>query len=125
MSDMMQKGFDWLNEKRHQYMTKTVTYKRGTDSVELQATIGKSEAEAKDEYGGIRGEITSRDYLIRVEDLILGGVPTTPVAGDRIEETDGNKTYVYEVMALGIRPSFEYSDPYHKLFRIHTKEISA
>ena len=57
-------------------------------------------------------------------DLLLAGVPVLPERGDRIRETQGATTYVYEVMAPGKEPHYRYSDPYRKTLRIHTKHVS-
>ena len=121
--DLLEQGAAWLEDQRHQHMTRAVVYERGTDSVELDATIGRTEFEQADEYGVIH-KLESRDYLVRAEDLVLGGQQTLPRAGDRIRETDGTQTFVYEVMAPGIEPPWRYSDAYRKTLRIHTKHVA-
>ncbi|GJQ27312.1 MAG: hypothetical protein HBSAPP02_23440 [Phycisphaerae bacterium] len=100
-----------------------VTYQRGNQSVELAATIGRTEFEQADHFGVIH-RTQSRDFLVRAADLVLGGEPALPVAGDRIREGDGEKTFVYEVMAPGGEPPFRYSDPYRRTLRIHTKHVT-
>ena len=40
-----------------------------------------------------------------------------------IRETDGGKTYEYEVMAPGNDPCWRWSDDYRRTLRIHTKLI--
>ena len=122
VSDVLARGLAWLEDQRHQHLTQTVTYRRGTDSVELAATIGRTEFEQADEYGIVR-RTESRDYLVRTEDLVLTGSATLPKSGDRILETDGGATFVYEVMAPGSEPPYRYSDPYRRTLRIHTKFI--
>jgi hypothetical protein len=104
-------------------MTRTVTYIRGADAVDLQATIGRTEFEQVDEYGSLH-KIESRDFLVRAQDLVLAGSQTLPQAGDRIRETDGDQAFVYEVMAPGDEPPFRYSDPNRKTLRIHTKHVA-
>lgn len=98
-------------------------YQRGSDAVELAATIGKTEFEQADEFGAIH-KIESRDYLALTTDMVLSGVQTLPKGGDRVRETDGAKTFVYEVMAPGGEPPFRYSDPYRRTLRIHTKHVA-
>ena len=99
-----------------------VVYQRGADQVAVQATIGKTEFEIDDGSGVIQ-RFQSRDYLIQTADLKLGGILTLPVAGDRIRETVGDQTFVYEVLAPGNEPHFRFSDPFRKVLRIHTKHV--
>jgi hypothetical protein len=122
MPDLLETGSAFLDDQRHQHMTRTVTYQRGADSVELAATIGRTEFEQADDYGVVH-KIESRDFLVRTADLVLASEQTLPKAGDRIRETEGSQTFVYEVMAPGTEPPFRYSDPYRKTLRIHTKQV--
>lgn len=123
MSDLLERGQQFLDDQRHAHMTHTVTYERGNESVELQATIGETVFEQADDYGVIH-KIESRDFIIRTGDLVLADVQTPPTKGDRIRETGGDQEFVYEVMAPGQEPAFRFSDPYRKALRIHTKRIS-
>lgn len=122
MADLLEQAATWLNGQRHEHMTRAVVYQRGDNQVELSATIGRTEFEQVDEYGVVH-KVESRDYLICTTDLVLASLPTLPKAGDRIRETDGQQTFVYEVMAPGGEPPFRYSDPYRKALRIHTKHV--
>ncbi|RIK82065.1 MAG: hypothetical protein DCC67_07565 [Planctomycetota bacterium] len=121
--DLIERGLAWLDAQRHRHLSRTVTYQRGGQSVELAATIGRTEFEQADHFGVIH-RTQSRDFLVRAADLVLGGQPALPVAGDRIREGDGDKTFVYEVMAPGSEPPFRYSDPYRRTLRIHTKHVA-
>ena len=121
--DLIERGLAWLDAQRHRHLSRTVTYQRGGQSVELAATIGRTEFEQADNFGVIH-RTQSRDFLVRAADLVLGGQPALPVAGDRIREGDGDKTFVYEVMAPGSEPPFRYSDPYRRTLRIHTKHVA-
>jgi hypothetical protein len=124
--DVLEKGSAWLNGQRHAHMSRPVVYERGADSVELRATVGRTVFEQVDEAaGGIIHKIESRDFLLLRSDLVLAGAPTLPKAGDRIRDSDGDGTQIYEVMAPGNEPPFRYSDPYRKTLRIHTKHIAA
>lgn len=132
MTDVLERGSAWLEDQRDRHMTRMVTYQRGGDSVELAATIGRTEFEQADDFGVIH-KIESRDYLVLTADLVLAGVQTLPKSGDRIRETDlpapgggqagGAKTFVYEVMAPGNEPPFRYSDPYRRTLRVHSKHV--
>ena len=123
MADMLEQGAGWLDNQRHQHMTRSVSYARGASTVEVQATIGRTEFEQADEYGIVH-KTESRDYLIRTADLVLDGQATLPKRGDQIRETDGETTFVYEVLSPGDEPVFRYADPYRKALRIHTKHIA-
>ena len=123
MADMLEQGASWLDDQRHQHMTRSVSYARGASTVEVQATIGRTVFEQADEFG-IVTKTESRDYLIRTADLVLDGLATLPKRGDLIRETDGTTTFVYEVLSPGDEPVFRYSDPYRKALRIHTKHIA-
>ena len=122
MTDLLQVGSDWLADQLKSHASRSVTYSRGAQSVAVNATIGKTEFEIEDDAGVVQ-RIESRDFLIQAADLLLGGSITLPVAGDQIRETQGSNTFVYEVMAPGNEPPYQFSDPYRKLLRIHTKHV--
>ena len=121
-TQMFKRGMAWLEEQRVGCMSETVTYHRGTDWVEVQATIGKTEFEV-DKGTGILQRIESRDFLILAADLILAGQEIEPQRGDRIRETCGDKVYVYEVLAPENEDCWRHSDPFKKTLRIHTKQV--
>lgn len=123
MADLLEQGSAWLEDQRTRHMTRTVTYKRAGKTVDVQATIARTEFEQADEFGVIH-KTESRDYLVLTADLVLEGEQTLPKAGDHVRETDGSTTFVYEVMAPGDEPPFRYSDPYRRTLRIHTKHVA-
>ena len=122
MTNILQQGADWLEDMRHRHATGAVTYARDADSVDVQATIGRTVFEV-DNGRGILEKYESRDFLILSEDLVLGGTPTLPERGDKVRETQGGTVHVYEVMAPGKEPHYRYSDPYRKTLRVHTKLV--
>ena len=122
MTNLLQKSSDWLENQRTRHAASTVECVRGSRSVEIAATIGKTAFEVDDGYGVlVRHE--SRDFLVLAADLVLGDTPTLPQRSDRIRETQGQQVFVYEVTAPGKEPCWRYSDPYRKTLRIHTKSI--
>jgi hypothetical protein len=123
MPDLLRTGSDWLAEMLKEHASRPVVYRRGADEVAVQATIGRTLLKLDDGYGGVRMEWTDRDFLIHAADLVLGGVPTLPQRGDQIRETQGAKTFIYEVMAPGQEPPWRWSDVYRKVLRIHTKQV--
>jgi hypothetical protein len=122
MPNLLEQGAGWLADQLKTHASTEVIYQRGADQVAVQATIGKTEFEIDDGSGVIQ-RFQSRDYLIQTADLMLGGAPTLPVAGDRIRETVGDQTLLYEVLAPGNEPHFRYSDPFRKVLRIHSKHV--
>ena len=124
MPDLLQRGSDWLEDRRTKHATRMVVYQRGAPgvgaSVEVQATIGRTEFDV-DNGAGVLLRVESRDYLILTTDLVLDGEQTPPKQGDFICEHIGEREYVYEVMAPGGAPHFRFSDPYRRTLRIHTK----
>lgn len=125
MADLLEQGARWLDEQRHEHLTQTVTYRRGEASVELQATIGRTEHEVENGYGVLQ-KVETRDFLVRAEDLVLNGSAVLPNRGDRIIESHGEAALTYEVMAPGTRSGsshFKYADAYRHSLRIHTKHV--
>ena len=122
MTDLLEQGAAWLDDQRVQHMSRTVTYCRGDDSVDVQATIGQTLFEV-DNGTGVLEKTESRDFLISTAELVLAGEEALPLRGDRIRETDAAQVFVYEVMAPGREPHWRYSDPYRNTLRIHTKHV--
>ena len=124
MTDLLRNASDWLENQRTRHAASTVKYVRGSRSADLLATVGKTAFEVDDGCGVlVRHE--SRDFLVLAEALVLGGVSTMPEHGDRVEETQGQRVFVYEVTAPGKEPCWRYSDAFRKTFRIHTKQVQA
>ena len=107
-------------------MSRAVVYQRGAESIEINATIGRTIFEQADQLG-ILHTIESRDYIFRSADLVIAGDITTPIAGDRIIETIGEAAVTYQVMSPGVAgpndPPFRYSDPQREAIRCHTKAV--
>lgn len=122
MADLLEQGVSWLDGQIHAHAARTVTYRRGADSVQMAATIGRTPFEQVDESGFVH-KVESRDFLLRTSDLVLGGAQVLPAEGDRVEEIDGSDTHTYEVMSPGDEPPWRYSDPYRKRLRVHTKLV--
>jgi len=52
VGDMLDRGGAFLDAQRHQHLTRTAVYRRGTDEKQVQATIGKTDFEQADDVGG-------------------------------------------------------------------------
>jgi hypothetical protein len=113
---MLEQGLAWLDAQRKTHLSSPVIYRRGGDSAEVPATVGKTVFKVTDDYGRFQ-YIESRDYLISAADLVLNDARILPEPGDEIVE-DG---FVYEVMAPNNEPEWRYSDSCRSTLRIHTK----
>ncbi|MFB3894641.1 MAG: hypothetical protein ACE15C_21785 [Phycisphaerae bacterium] len=118
MSDLLEAGASWLDRQRVKFLSRAVTYCRGSDSAEVQAAVGRTVFEVDDGYGVVE-RFESRDFLVTAADLTLG----LPQPGDTIRETQDGRVYMYQVMAPGKEPCWRWSDPFRKTLRIHTKQI--
>lgn len=122
MPELLKTGMDYLHDTLAAQNSVTVTYRRGADTVDVAAVIGRTLFENDDDE--IVEKEKSRDFIIIQAVLILSGSAIEPQRGDQIDETRGSTVYTYEVLADDGRPQFRDSDDYHKAFRIHTKLVS-
>jgi len=122
MADLLQRASAWLEDQRTKHLTQSVVYQRGTDTIEVLATIGSTVFQIDDGAGGVL-RIEARDYLISAADLVLAGNPVVPQRGDQIRETQGRQVFVYEVIRPGDEPCWRWSDAYRQTLRIHTKQV--
>lgn len=120
---MLQNTVNWLANLRKTQMGTSVVYRRGNDSATVTATIGHTTFEVDSGYGVLE-EYQSRDFLILAADLVLASQQVLPERGDRIRETVGEQTFVYEVLAPSGQQPWRYSDPYRTTLRIHTKHVT-
>ena len=117
MTNLLKKGIEFLADKLKVHASETVIYKRGLDTVNIQATVGKTNYQIEDDSGlKIGGEIV--DFIFQTVDLVINGSLTIPKTGDRVE-VDGR---IYEALFIN-DGCWRYSDPYRKIIRFHTKEI--
>ena len=121
--NLLERASNWLEDRRTEHATSSVTYQRANDTVVVSASIGRTIFDVDNGFGVVERTET-RDFLVLTDDLVLGGARTLPERGDRVRGTQGTTTFVYEVMAPGKEPHWRYSDPYRKTLRIHTKHIS-
>ena len=122
MPDLLEQSQEWLTSMNRIYRSRQVIYARGAQTKEIPALVGKTVFKVDKGYG-LFERVEARDYLIEVADLVplLGG--SEPERGDRIKDTLNGSVELFEVMAPGGEGHFRYSDPYRKVFRIHTKHI--
>mgnify|MGYP006275232775 CR=1 FL=1 len=114
-TDVINTGTEWLNQMRAAHSAQSVEFRRGGETHEVLATIGRTTYEVADDYG-TRLDAHAMDFLILADDLGF-----EPQAGDVIV-FGGRK---YEVMNLAPDGVWRWSDPYRTTFRIHTKDVGA
>ena len=122
MADMLEQGAAWLAGMLKQHASRSVTYTRGAESVELSATLGQTTYEVADEFG-TTVEAKATDFLLSAVELVLASEQSQPQPGDRIRVTVGDEVHVFEVMDLGGAGHWRPSDPYGHTLRIHTKLV--
>lgn len=100
-----------------------VLYIRGALTCSPIATIGTTRRDQQFSDGHIsRKQI--RDFLIDVVDLVIDGERVEPELDDRIEETDGDRVFVYRIVSPGGNEEpFRYSDRWRITWRIHAELI--
>ena len=111
---MLQQAARWLrNQCRDALAVLAVYQPRHGDERVLKAVLGATLFEAPDDYG-IVTRTETRDFLVAVEEM-----PDEPQKGDAFL---WNATR-YEVLSAKGEPCWRWSDAYHLIRRIHTKEI--
>jgi hypothetical protein len=113
---MLSDGAAWLADQFAASASLTVAYKRGANSSQFVATIGKSMFESSGQ-NGVTEQWESRDYIVKTADLPYG----EPLRGDLIVEDIGGVSVFYEVAAPRGVPLFHYGDAFQHLVRVHTK----
>ncbi len=73
----------------------------------------------------IEGDLPTKlhiaDWLVAAADYKVGGVAVTPRDGDRLKVEIGGVTYVWELLPLDARPSYEWGDAQRQNWLLHTK----
>lgn len=129
-ADVLRVASDWLGRMFQDHASRSVVYSRGSDAVEVKASVGRTVHEVVTNLG-LAIATESRDYIFPADQLVLGNGQTEPAAGDRITDLQGDGTeYVYEVMplgkalpAIGESACFRYCDADHSMLRVFTKEV--
>ena len=111
---LLENAAEWLESQRIRELSIPIVYqRRGGETLNIPATLGRTLFRAENEYGAtIRTE--TRDFLIAAEDL-----PDDPERGDVILHAGLH----YEVLAPNGEPVWRWSGTGWILRRIHTKEI--
>lgn len=118
MTDLFGNAAAWLDAQRVAHLSRRVTYRRGEDSVEIDATPGSTTYEVADEAGAVIGA-TATDFIISAGALVLDGQAVTPRPGDRIVSNGA----VFEVLDLAGQGCWRWCGPHRTAMRIHAKEV--
>ena len=116
MADMLSDGAAWMADQLAASASLTCAYRRGANSSQFVATIGKSMFESSGQ-NGVTEQWESRDYIVKTADLPYG----EPLRGDVIVEDIGGVSVFYEVTAPRGVPLCHYGDAFQNLVRVHTK----
>lgn len=122
MVDLLEQGVDWLDGVRSTHLSRLVTYQRGGESIEIAATLGATTLEVADD-AGVSMRSPQTDFILSAAALVMGGIVTMPLVGDRISMASGGKTLVYEVLALPDGRHYRPCDGGRRMLRIHAKLI--
>ena len=110
---MLADAAGWLSSMTLGHLSVPVLY-RTADGEEksVRAVVGSTVFQADDGYGVV-ADFESRDFIVAAAEL-----PEEPGKGDAIVW----RGMMYEVMAPRGGPCWRWSDAYHTMKRIHTKE---
>lgn len=124
MADLLKDGLAWLTGQLKAHASEPVTYARGYDAVDVQATLGQKLLKLDDGLGGIRLEWTDLDLLIPAADLDFGSGPVTPERGDLVYLVVAAEVQTFEVAPYGGESCWRWSDPHQSIRRIHAKFVA-
>ncbi len=112
-------GSGWLVDKQKASTSQSVVYKRGANSVTIQARTEQAESVLEQE--GVIVNVVSRDFIFLAADLILNSVLEEPKRGDRI--TWGGSEY--DVFPVDGEKVWRWSDNFKKQIRVQTQEVKS
>lgn len=119
MANLLRVGAEFLEQQRKAFNSETVTYRRGSQSIPVLATIAATEYEQMGIDGvTVGGEIV--DFLIAAADLDFGSGSVFPEYGDEIVVAGRGTFRALQTPDGGV---YRFSDPFGNTLRIHTKFI--
>lgn len=121
MPDLLAAGNAWLVQAHKASVSQTVTYRRGTESVSVAATIGQGNMSLTQAFGSGQLRRTEKDFIFVAADLVISSVTIEPAAGDMIDITEGGATNRYIVRpASENEPEFIWDESRISI-RVHAK----
>jgi hypothetical protein len=125
VATLSERGRDALVRRQKAAAGVSVTITRGAETITVTAIPGATVYDSL-VNGGPRTEISTRDYLVAVEDYVFGGAATTPAIGDRFAETVNGAVLVTECQnPKNGEQAWRYSSQWRALYRIHCHKAKA
>lgn len=122
---MLQAGATWLAGQLAANASVPVTYRRGSSTVNVDASLGSQLLRVSDGKGGTKVERTERDFLINSAELVLGGLLVLPRRGDQVDVSLPDGTLeTFEVAAPRGEAEWRWCDGFHTRLRIHAKRLN-
>lgn len=122
-TDLLATGAAWLVVQLQASASVPIVYQRGNRKIAVCATPGRKLYKLEDGDGGVRYEWTDRDFILPAASLVIGGVTVLPARGDVIKVVEAGQTRVYQVLAPGGEPEFNWCDPFRTMLRVHAKFV--
>jgi len=122
VANVLKRASEWLAGMRKAHAAVPVAYRRGQQAIQIDAQKLSVNVEL-DRGDGVTVEAQRMDWIVAVDDLVLGGQKTEPAEGDQIEHTIGSTKCTYEVMPLGTDSHYRPVGPYGTAWRIHSKLV--
>lgn len=119
MTNLIRQGQQLLAQTLKEHAADPVVYRRGGESVEIQAVAAMPNQSFGPEFGGtlIRGD--RREILVTAADLVIGGETITPKIGDTFDiEDDDGVVRRFRVSIDGSLPEAEPGDAFGIMTRI-------
>lgn len=121
MPTLAERGAAALIRRAKQTNGVAVTYTRGATAVPLTAVRGLTTATSQELPG--RVEVSDRDYLLAVADLVAAGL-FPPAIGDRVAEAINGAAKTFEAMTPETgEPVWRYCNELRGAVRLHTKAV--
>lgn len=120
--DMIKTGQAWLARQLKEHLSQSATYRRGSTSIAIQVTVGRTLDGLGMPFGGAQIRRIDKDFIATAADLTLG----VPISGDWIDIDEQGVTHRYQVVQPdeGV-PVSEPVDAYGYQIRIHAKLLKA
>jgi len=125
MRDMLRWAASWINDRKVESVSETVTYSReGQFSIALSATIGTSIVDTVGDGAAVTAE--TDDFIFDRRQLVHDGFEITPQRDDVITRTvRGIKQEKYLVLPNTSQPEQVRSDGFDYFLRVHTNRVSS